>query len=155
MSRLLHRLRNRTRSESGQAAFELALVLPIFVAFLLLVVEFGLVMFQFVSVNTSVREGARYGAVNCGDGSCTADEIKTRVVDRSGGIVANTGEVTVNWVDRNSDSTAYGKGDSVVVRVAHNYSFIFFPGSISIGSCSDMRLEQRDRTTTLSGGSGC
>ncbi len=44
-----------------------------------------------------------------------------------------------------------GRGDSVVVKVDHDYNFMFLPGSISIPvlSCADMSLEQSDPATTL------
>jgi hypothetical protein len=137
------------RREEGQAAFEFVLILPFFVLFLLLLVDFGIMMYEYVSVSNAVREGARYGAVNCGDGGCTAGDIATRVADRSGGIGVTSAEVTVGWPD-GSD-----RGDSVVVKVTHPYQFLFFrPFTINVVSCADMRLEQKDKTAVQSG-SGC
>jgi hypothetical protein len=137
------------RREEGQATFEFVLILPFFILFLLLLVDLGIMMYEYVSVSNAVREGARYGAVNCGDGTCSAPEIAQRVVDRSGGILSNMGEVTVGWPD-GSD-----RGDSVVVKVTHPYHFLFFPASIDVVSCADMRLEQTDKGTGLPSGSGC
>jgi hypothetical protein len=148
------------RREEGQAAFEFLLILPFFVFFLLLLIDFGIMMYEYVSVSNAVREGARYGAVNCGDGGCTYDDVCLRVVERSGGILSDsdcgTPAVTVGWPD-GSD-----RGDSVAVKVDHDYKFLFFPNSIlGIGnitipvvSCADMRLEQKDKTAVQSG-SGC
>jgi hypothetical protein len=141
------------RREEGQATFEFVLILPFFILFLLLLVDFGIMMYEYVSVSNAVREGARYGAVNCGDGACTAAEVCARVVDRSGGILSDsecdTPAVTVGWPD-GSD-----RGDSVVVKVTHPYHFLFFPASIDVVSCADMRLEQTDKTSGLPSGSGC
>ena len=110
-------------------------------------------MYQYVSISNAVREGTRYGAVNCGDGECAEDKVKIRTIERSGGILANTADdqnmVTVDWVDNNGDGLNYGQGDSVVVRVNHPYNFIFFPGSKNVYACADMRLEQTDLTDTL------
>ena len=148
---LLHR-------EEGQAAFEFVLVLPVFILFLLLMVDMGIMTYQFVSVSNAVREGARYGSVNCGDGDCLAAELAVRTVDRSGGVLSDPedlADVAVVWLDNNGDGTVNGKGDSVVVKVDHQYSFMFFPGSISIGSCADMRLEQTDATAGAPTGAGC
>ena len=151
---LLHR-------EEGQAAFEFVLVLPVFIVLLLLMVDLGIMTYHYVSVSNAVREGARYGAVNCGsDGSCTQDDIVTRTIDRSGGILSkpdDVGDVTVGWVDNPpTDTKLNGKGDSVVVKVNHEYKFMFFLGvSIPITSCADMRLEQTDGTVDPPEGSEC
>ena len=148
------------------------LVLPVFVAAFLLVVDLGMMMYQFVSVSNAVREGARFGAINCGDGGCDDDGSETvlqRTITRSGGILdpANPTEVTVGWLDNTVPSECTGacnnrgRGDSVVVKVSHDYNFMFLPGSFSIPvvSCADMSLEQSDTAatlpTTLPVGTGC
>lgn len=146
------RLFHRTE---GQAAFEFLLIFPFFILLVLLLVDFGVMMYEYVSVSNAVREGTRYAAVNCGTGSCTVDAVKTRTVDRSGGILSDPAEVTVAWMDNNTDGLNHGRGDSIVVKVDHPYAFLFFPATIPVVSCADMRLEQSDRTTSLPTGSGC
>ena len=149
------------RGGEGQAALEFMLILPIFILLFLLVVDLGMLMYEYVSLANAVREGARYGSVNCGNGECAEDKVKTRVIQRSGGILADTpddqNKVTVSWVDNNPpEGLNYGQGDSVVVRVNHPYSFLFFPGvTLPVVSCADMRLEQTDLTTTLPKGVEC
>ena len=141
------------RREEGQAAFEFVLILPFFILFLLLLVDFGIMMYEYVSVSNAVREGARYGAVNCGDGGCDSAAVAGRVVERSGGILSDSNEVTVGWMDNSipPDNRNYGRGDSVVVKVTHPYHFLFFPATIDVVSCADMRLEQKDKTAVQSG----
>jgi len=146
------------RGEKGQAALEFLLVLPIFILFFLLVADLGMLMYEYVSISNAVREGARFGAVNCDDGSCTDTEVKTRTIDRSSGILSDPEslpDVTVEWVDNDGDALHSSRGDSVVVKVNHPYDFLFFPGSINVFSCADMRLEQADKTTNLPIGSEC
>lgn len=143
------------RREDGQAALEFLLVLPMFILFLLLLVDMGFMMYEYVSVANAVREGARFGAVNCGDGSCTSDEVQARAIARSGGLLSDPGEVSVSWLDNNGDGTNRGRGDSVVVSITHPYAFIFFPSTVPVVSCADMRLEQVDGTASLPSGSGC
>jgi Flp pilus assembly protein TadG len=139
------------RAEQGQAAWEFLLVLPIFVGIMLVIIDFGLLMYQYVSVVNAVREGARYGAVACAfQGSCTADEIKQRVLQRSGGMLSNPNEVYVAWANRAADpNNAAERGDSVVVWVVHPYSFLFLinpfdpqPITMNVFSCAEMMLEQ-------------
>jgi Flp pilus assembly protein TadG len=143
MKRLLghRRIFQKLRRNEGQSALEFLLVFPVLLLFLLLLVDLGVMMYEYVSVSNAVREGARYAAVNCGDGNCTGGSIATtpaqRTVDRSSGFLTS-GEVTVQWTGTN-------RGDAVVVHALHPYDFLFFPGfSIDVKSCSEMRLEQRD-----------
>ena len=152
------RRRSLFHREEGQAAFEFVLLLPVFIFLILLMVDLGVMSYQYISISNSVREGARFGAVNCGDGSCTEVDIENRTIERSGGIldtITGPAEVTVGWVDNDIDGVAYGRGDSVVVQVDHSYSFLFFPGSVNVHSCADMRLEQTDATTTVPVGTAC
>jgi len=141
----------RRAGESGQAAWELLLVLPIFVGIILVSVDFALWMYHYVSVANAVREGARYGAVRCAfEGSCSADTIKQRVLERSGGILSNPDEVYVAWANRVGVSNNAGeRGDSIVVWVVHPYSFLFLinpfdpqPLTMQVFSCAEMMLEQ-------------
>ena len=147
------RPRSLFRSQEGQSALEFVLVLPVFVAAFLMVVDLGMLMYQYVSVSNAVREGARFGAVNCGDGSCdTTDFTETvfdRTIARSSGVLdplASPAEVTVGWFNNNGDSSFQNRGDSVVVKVSKDYDFMFLPGpySIPVVSCADMSLEQMD-----------
>ena len=141
--------------EEGQAAFEFLLILPAFFLFFLLMIDLGLLMYEHVSVSNAVREGARYGATNCGGNPCDDSIVALRTAERSGGIVSDAGEVTVGWVDNTGDGNNSGRGDSVVVRVLHPYDFLFFPFTMNVTSCSDMRLEQGDLGSGLPSGSAC
>ncbi len=151
------RARGLFRREEGQSALEFVLILPIFVAAFLLVVDLGMLMYQYVSISNAVREGARFGAVTCGDGSCEDDglseTVPQRTVARSSGILdlgTVPAEVSVGWLDNNFPLNGpQNRGDSVVVKVVHDYNFIFFPGSIEVVSCADMSLEQSDPAAGL------
>ena len=145
------------RREEGQSALEFVLVLPVFIIAFLMVVDLGILMYQYVSVSNAVREGARFGAVNCLDGDCTDDgseTVKQRTIARSSGVLDPLApeEVTVSWLDNSVPlDNRWGRGDSVVVKVDHDYNFMFLPGSISIPvvSCADMSLEQSDPAAGL------
>ena len=148
------RARRLFRREEGQSALEFVLVLPVFILAFLLLVDLGMLMYQYVSLSNAEREGARFGAINCGDGSCTDKDVKSRLIARSGGVLVESaehqGEITVDWMDNQPfDGNHSSRGDSVVVRVNHPYDFLFFPGSVPVGSCADMSLEQADQTANL------
>jgi Flp pilus assembly protein TadG len=52
------------RSENGQAATELALVLPILAAILLAIAQFGILFNNYITLTDSTRTGARKAAVS-------------------------------------------------------------------------------------------
>jgi hypothetical protein len=147
-TRAWQRLRRPLHREEGQAAFEFLLALPLFFTFFLLLIDFGVMMYGYVSIANSAREGARYGAVNCGAVACTPALIQDRAVERSGGFLSSTGDVTVSWPSGTS------RGSPIVVSISHVHDFVFFPFSQTIESCAEMRIEQSEPTAT-SGGSGC
>jgi Flp pilus assembly protein TadG len=135
------------RAESAQASLEFVLMIPVFFIFFFLLIDFGVGMYGYVSIANAAREGARYGAVNC-DGECTAAEIQTRAVSRSGGFITNAADVTVSWPD------GVDRGDSVAVSISHIHAPIFFPAiTWTIRSCAQMPLEQGQSGSTT--GSGC
>jgi Flp pilus assembly protein TadG len=132
------------------------LVLPIFLVFVLMAVDFGLWMYQNVTAANAVREAARYGSVNCGDGTCDVNDIKTRAVNSSSGLL-QAADVTVGWINRTGSASVQEKGDSVVVKAYRDYAFMFTFDAItlSIASCADMRLEKNDSGTSLPTGTTC
>ncbi|MBM3926539.1 MAG: pilus assembly protein [SAR202 cluster bacterium] len=143
------------RREGGQAAFEFLMALPFFILVILLMVDMGLLTYQYVSVSNAAREGARHGAVNCGGAACSEDEVRTMTLDRSGGILTDASEIAVGWMDATGDGVSSGRGDSVVVSINHPYNFLFFPASIPVYACADMRLEQANGAAGLPAGSAC
>jgi hypothetical protein len=144
----IHRLlRLPGPSDKGQASFEFLLVLPSFILFVLLIVDFGIWTFEYVSVSNAVREGARYAAVNCGSGTCAStNDIRDRAIARSSGILSTSDTYDIGWIDRSSPANASRKdrGDSIKVKATHTYNFLFFPVHLDVTSCADMRLEQSD-----------
>jgi hypothetical protein len=85
--------RNRARPESGQAAVELALVLPAVVLLLLALVQFAVVARDELLVVHAAREAARAASV-AGSGVIAADRVLPGAkVDVSGG--ARVGDLVV------------------------------------------------------------
>lgn len=155
-------LRVLRRSEAGQSAFEFVLVLPFFITFMLALTDMGILMYEYVSVSNAVREGARYASVNCPGGAdgckqttafCPAEalngvsDVRQRVINRSGKILSCSDTFAISWVDTvvlPSNNHNFDRGDTVVVRVVHNYPLLFFPYTIPVVSCASMQLELQD-----------
>ena len=79
---LVRRFIRRLRSEErGAALVEFALVVPLLMAMMCVIIDFGLALFTLNNITSAVREGARWGAVRR-DVTIVAvqDSIKTRVV---------------------------------------------------------------------------
>ncbi len=94
-------MRHRSR---GQALVEIALVLPLFLLFLLGVVDFGRGIYTYAVISNGAREGARYAIVHgalsqsidglCGSGPGTSSTTK----DTKGGFVVEaTGAAAPAW----------------------------------------------------------
>ncbi len=89
MNEMLHRLfgfvPRRLRSEKGQALVEFLLIWPFFIILLLVVVDFGLALYNYQVLTNSAREGARYAVVaNASTPGMVSDTIRARL--SAGGI---------------------------------------------------------------------
>ncbi len=152
-------LKSSDRKEKGQAMVEFALLLPIFLAVLFLIIDFGVGINRWVIVTNSTREGARIGAV----GASTGD-IRTNVALNSNGLLAVT-DVDVYYLDGPDANSQLGdRGDPVVVESTYEYQLItplkaFLSiafDSINFSSCTDMRLELPvSGAGNPNGGTGC
>jgi hypothetical protein len=143
-------LRIPDSNDKGQASLEFMLIIPAFVLFILLMVDLGILTYEYISVANSVREGARFGAVNCGGtaAGCDTTAVRDRAILRSSGILTASDSFDIGWIDRTFNSSGKDRGDSIKVKATHQYNFLFFPlVSVPVTSCADMRLEQTDRGT--------
>ena len=138
---------------------EFALLLPIFLAVLFLIIDFGVGINRWVIVTNSTREGARIGAVGA-----SVDNIQAHVALNSNGLLEET-DVDVYYLDGPDANSQLGdRGDPVVVESDYEYQLItplkaFLSvafDSINFSSCTDMRLELRvSGAANPNGGTGC
>ncbi len=134
---------------------EFALLLPIFLAVLFLIIDFGVGINRWVIVTNSTREGARIGAEGASPG-----EIQAKVALNSNGLLDPT-DVTVRY--SGDGNGVVDRGESVVVESDYEYGLItplraFLSiafDSISFHSCTDMRLELPVSGAIDSGGDVC
>jgi Flp pilus assembly protein TadG len=83
------------KQESGQNLVEFAILIPISLLIVIMILDFGRVIFYFSSLNNSTREGARHGTV--ADFACNDNEVINTVKDRIIGIDPNDLNITVTW----------------------------------------------------------
>ncbi len=109
---MIEQLIRRMRSPRGQALIEFAFVAPILFLFFFAIVDFGIAIDRRITLQHSVREGARSAAVHTNE-----LEIKQITVDQAQGIIdlADVGVCYLDGVDGNT--TVGDPGDSVRVSV--------------------------------------
>ncbi len=141
----------RVRREGGQTVVEFAMVLPIVAALIVVLLQFGKIIYSYISLTHLANEGARYAAVNKFPGGNTT--VGGFLCPKMGTDAASTAKtVNVAFVAAAGTPTA---GDTVSVTVSENYKLIPYWGgtTVSIGSKASMRLEQPP--SYAAGSTGC
>jgi Flp pilus assembly pilin Flp len=142
------RRRWRIRNESGQAAVEFALVVPLLCVLILVFVDLAKAMNYWLDANRVSNEGARLAAVNAS--GLSSDAIKDRFL-----------------FDQKATSTvaicypSAGVGQPVTVQVTVPYNWILVPGGLpfiggtwNVKSRATMRQELK-ATYANSGAAAC
>ena len=101
----MHRLRAFHRADEGQNLVEFALLLPILMYILMGIMQFGLIFSVYLTLNNSVREGARWGSIYVYDNTLTMaandaarnDGLLDRLVDARGILSMNRTSNTTNF----------------------------------------------------------
>jgi Flp pilus assembly protein TadG len=131
------KLRSLFRNQDGQAAAEFALVLPILVAILLGIAQFGIAYNNYITLTDATRAGARKAAVSrfLGDGGAAA---KQTVLNSASNLKTPDLVVTVD-----ADNWTVPGGD-VTVTATYPYSINLFGFTVKSGnlvSTTKERLE--------------
>jgi Flp pilus assembly protein TadG len=147
-----HKFFRRVRSERGAELIELAIVLPILLLVFVAIIDFGLVMQRFLTLNNAAREGARIAVLP----GYSQTDVQTRVTQYvREGIGDNTASPTavLTTVTIDPDGPGGKPGFSaaqVTVTMTHSYLFLgpvsgLFGGgsfsSITLTARSTMRIE--------------
>jgi Flp pilus assembly protein TadG len=156
-----HDIRPDVRSESGQAAIEYALVLPVVVIFLLAIVDFGFAFNFWNNEQELASATARYAVVgrNPGPGATLQASMRSTIASgalKNGGTqnIPNRASICVSFPD------GRGVGKRVVVTVATDYHWIpfvpYLPNrtAVHISGTATMRQETTPSTTAVPDGCG-
>jgi len=140
------------RSDSGQAAVEFALVVPLLCLIIIAILHFGKVMNYWLDLNHVASEGARKAAVNAftSDGGYET-YIRGRLETgelRTGGTTSIPSAATVAVCLLEGGDV----GDPVTVQVAVGYSLPFIGVTVPLRGTATMRLEQ---PADYAGGGAC
>ncbi len=113
--------RHRSR---GQAIVEFALVFPLFILLLAGMIDFGIALYDYMTIINAARDGARLGADLCGETSppCTST-ITARVNLPVGGLTFAC--TTPGGAGTSCDSGGAKGGGSVSVTASYTYQMIW------------------------------
>lgn len=122
-----HRVRTLTREEGGAVLVETIIVVPVMIVFLVGILEFGMLLFAKLQVETGLRDAARYLA-RCQPGfGCSQTTARNIAVY---GNVAGSGNVRVEGWGTGDITISSAAGLGLPVRVSTDFDY---PGSPLIG----------------------
>ena len=124
----------RLRKSDGQAAVEMALILPILVVLVLAIAQFGIAFNNYLTLTDATRAGARKAAVSrfAGDGGTAA---KALVMSDASSVPGVSATVT------SSDPTWSVPGSDVVVTATAPYSINILGWVIKAGNLTSTTTE--------------
>jgi hypothetical protein len=128
---LLERL--QFQRDSGQDLVEYALAFMAFMTMILLIIEFGVVIWSYDTIANAAREGARYGIIHPDDTAGIEDVARQRALALNQGRL----EVVPTRIDEEDNPTI----EVVVTYVVQ--PFTPFLRAIQLETAATMRLEQR------------
>ena len=79
-------LKRFLRSEKGQAMVEFALVLPLLLALLCAIIDFGWLYYNQITLNNAAREGARYAVIHYDPAEAWKDAAESRMLNGMVGV---------------------------------------------------------------------
>jgi Flp pilus assembly protein TadG len=115
--------RHRSR---GQSVVEFALILPLFLLLLSGMVDFGIGLYDYMTIVTAARDGARVGASTCGTATpgCTAS-IRNHVALSGLSPTVTVACTTPGGAATSCDAGGAKGGGSVTVTARYTYQMIW------------------------------
>jgi len=112
----VHRLRSFHHGDEGQNLVEFALLLPVLMLILMGIMQFGLIFAVYLTMNNTVREGARWASIYIYDNSQTLAQndaarnngLLDRIVASRGILSMTRGANTPNFSDANAWTSGTG-----------------------------------------------
>ena len=125
------------KNQNGQALVEFAIILPILLMLVMGILQFGMMLNAYLTIENASREGARAGIIGSSDA-----EIQNLVISTSPGLDPErlTVIITPDEPDRKS-------GDTLTVQITYNYNLIvpiissLFDNVVVLKGQTSMRVE--------------
>jgi Flp pilus assembly protein TadG len=129
---------SRCRNEDGQAITEFAIILPILMALLLGIIQFGIIFNNYITLTDATRAGARTAAVNrfLGDNGASA----VTAVERSAqGLDQSVLDPTITVT---ADPDWKNPGNEVTVTASYPYSINILGLTVKAGNLTSTTKER-------------
>jgi Flp pilus assembly protein TadG len=130
---LIQARRSRLAGEGGQALVEFALVLPLLLAVVTGVIQFGIVFRDYLNLTDAVRSGGRVAAISRTAPNPTL-AAQTAVTSAGGGLKIAPSDVTV--------TSTWQPGSDVVVTAAYPYTLSIFGIPVRSGSLTSTTTQR-------------
>jgi Flp pilus assembly protein TadG len=127
--------RGLLHDEHGQAVTEFAVVLPILATILLAIVQCGIVLNHYLTLNDAVRVAARAAAANADQGGGTAASLAQQALtNAAGGITLQNVNIASNWQP----------GSSVTVSATTPYTITLLGVTVASGNFTTTTVERAE-----------
>ena len=129
-------LRN-LKNQKGQALVEFAIIIPILLMLVMGILQFGMMLNSYLTIENASREGARAGIVGSSD-----VEIQNLIISTSPSLDPKNLIVSITPTETNRKS-----GDTLIVKVTYNYNLIvpiissLFNNVVVLNGQTSMRVE--------------
>lgn len=130
-------------SQKGAALVEFAIVLPLLLALVFGIIEFGFLFYNKAMITNASREGARVGILYDFPNRTPASAITSQVNSYCGGRLITFGGATIPTID--PVTPCANAGDPLTVTVNFSYQFLVLPNFVS-GLTGPLNLQA---TTTM------
>ncbi|MFN8490663.1 MAG: TadE/TadG family type IV pilus assembly protein [Caldilineaceae bacterium] len=112
-------MRKMFGQETGSGLIELALVLPVLILLVLGVFDIGRGYVTYITLENSVREGARWLTTHPRDLDAV-NTARARVLAEAGNIALTADEITIT-----PSQASYQAGDEIMVAIDYPYALLF------------------------------
>lgn len=125
------------KNQKGQALVEFAIILPILLMLVMGILQFGMMLNTYLTIENASREGARAGIIGSSDA-----EIKNLIIATSPSLDPACLTVIITPDEPNRKS-----GDTLTVQITYNYDLIvpiissLFENVIVLNGQTSMRIE--------------
>lgn len=102
------------KNQKGQALVEFALILPILLLVVMAILQFGMMLNSYLTIENASREGARAGIVGSSDA-----EIQQLIISTSPNLDPTNLTVSIT-----PEEGLRKSGDTIIVEVSYNYEFV-------------------------------
>lgn len=125
------------KDQKGQALVEFAIILPILLLLVMGILQFGMMLNSYLTIENVAREGARTGIIGSSD-----DEIQNLIISTSPNLDPQSLIVTITPSEGIRKS-----GDTLTVKVTYNYELTvpiisnLFNNVVVLNGQTSMRVE--------------